>query len=84
MVVALVMLVCLITIIVLLVQLLPRILLLLAVTTYDKQFLLKEVLDGNINPGRVFTQTYSLADINQAYQDMQNRKTIKAMVKVTK
>lgn len=54
-----------------------------SVTTYDKQFLLKEVLDGNINPGRVFTQTYSLADINQAYQDMQNRKTIKAMVKVT-
>ncbi|WP_412934799.1 zinc-binding dehydrogenase [Lactiplantibacillus plantarum] len=53
-----------------------------SVTTYDKQFLLKAVLDGNINPGRVFTQTYPLADINQAYQDMQNRKTIKAMITI--
>lgn len=53
-----------------------------SVTTYDKAFLLKAVLDGNINPGRVFTQTYLLDDINQAYQDMQNRQTIKAMVVV--
>ena len=51
-------------------------------TTYDKQLLLKAVLDGNINPGRVFTETYRLDDINQAYQDMQNRKTIKSMVVV--
>lgn len=36
-----------------------------------------------INPGRVFTKTYGLDDINQAYQDMQNRKTIKAMVVVS-
>ncbi|KRM93717.1 alcohol dehydrogenase [Lentilactobacillus senioris DSM 24302 = JCM 17472] len=53
-----------------------------SVTTYDKRFLLKAVLDGDINPGRVFTNTYDLVDINQAYQDMQNRKTIKAMIKV--
>ncbi|MFB9769973.1 zinc-binding dehydrogenase [Lactiplantibacillus modestisalitolerans] len=53
-----------------------------SVTTYDKQFLLNDVLQGNINPGRVFTQTYDLANINQAYQDMQARKTIKAMVKI--
>lgn len=52
-----------------------------SVTTYDKQFLLKDVLEGNINPGRVFTQTYSLDDFNQGYQDMQARKTIKAMIK---
>lgn len=52
-----------------------------SVTTYDKGFLLKAVLDGDINPGRVFTQTYALADINQAYEDMKNRVTIKAMVK---
>lgn len=51
-----------------------------SVTTYDKHFLLKAVLDGDINPGRVFTQTYPLADINQAYRDMQDRKTIKAMI----
>jgi alcohol dehydrogenase len=54
-----------------------------SVTTYDKQVLLKAVLDGDINPGRVFTQSYGLEDINQAYQDMQDRKTIKSMVIVS-
>lgn len=53
-----------------------------SVTTYDKEVLLKAVLDGNINPGRVFTDTYKLEDINQAYQDMADRKTIKAMLVV--
>lgn len=51
-----------------------------SVTTYDKEVLLKAVLDGQINPGKVFTQTYSLDAIDQAYKDMQDRKTIKAMV----
>ena len=49
-------------------------------TTYDKQFLLKAVLDGDINPGRVFTHSYSLNEIDQAYKDMDERKTIKAMI----
>ena len=49
-------------------------------TTYDKQFLLKAVLDGDINPGRVFTSSYKLEDIDQAYKDMADRKTIKAMI----
>ncbi|MFZ7332864.1 zinc-binding dehydrogenase [Streptococcus pluranimalium] len=51
-----------------------------SVTTYDKDFLLKAVLDGEINPGKVFTETYQLSDINQAYQDMADRKTIKSML----
>ncbi|MCY7201300.1 alcohol dehydrogenase catalytic domain-containing protein [Streptococcus gallolyticus subsp. gallolyticus] len=51
-----------------------------SVTTYDKQLLLKAVLDGDINPGRVFTNTYRLDDINQAYKDMQDRKAIKSMI----
>ena len=51
-----------------------------SVTTYDKQFLLKAVLDGNINPGRVFTSSYKLEDIDQAYKDMDERKTIKSMI----
>lgn len=55
-----------------------------SVTTYDKEILLKAVLDGAINPGRVFTQTYDLDDINQAYADMQERKTIKSMVVVSR
>ena len=53
-----------------------------SVTTYDKQVLLKAVLDGDINPGRVFTHTYQLDDVNQAYQDMADRKAIKAMLLV--
>ena len=53
-----------------------------SVTTYDKQVLLKAVLDGDINPGRVFTNTYQLDNINQAYQDMADRKAIKAMLLV--
>ena len=48
--------------------------------TYDKQLLLKAVLDGDINPGRIFTQSYSLDEIDQAYKDMDERKTIKAMI----
>ncbi len=55
-----------------------------SVTTYDKEILLKAVLDGTINPGCVFTQTYDLDDINQAYADMQERKTIKSMVVVSR
>ena len=51
-----------------------------SVTTYDKQFLLKAVLDGDINPGRVFTSSYKLEDIDQAYKDMDERKTIKSMI----
>ena len=33
-----------------------------SVTTYDKQVLLKAVLDGDINPGRVFTSNYKLEE----------------------
>ena len=51
-----------------------------SVTTYDKQVLLKAVLEGDINPGRVFTTSYKLEDINQAYKDMDERKSIKAMI----
>lgn len=48
---------------------------------YDKKLLLKAVLDGVINPGKIFTQTYSLDEIQQAYQDMADRKTIKSLLK---
>ena len=51
-----------------------------SVTTYDKQFLLKAVLDGDINPGKVFTSEYRLDEIDQAYKDMDERKTIKSMI----
>jgi alcohol dehydrogenase len=51
-----------------------------AVTTYDKRLLLKAVLDGDINPGKVFTQSYELDNIAQAYSDMDRRKTIKSLL----
>lgn len=51
-----------------------------SVTTYDKSVLLDAVLKGEINPGKVFTQTYKLDDVDQAYKDMEARKTIKSML----
>ena len=51
-----------------------------SVTTYDKQILLKAVLDGDINPGKVFTSEYRLDEIDQAYKDMDERKTIKSII----
>lgn len=53
-----------------------------SVTTYDKQTLLKAVLDGQINPGKVFTKSFDLAHINDAYQAMVDRKAIKSFVVV--
>lgn len=53
-----------------------------SVTTYDKEVLLKAVLDGAINPGKVFTKTYQLEEINQAYQDMANREVVKSYIVV--
>ncbi|WP_261809838.1 zinc-binding dehydrogenase [Levilactobacillus humaensis] len=53
-----------------------------SVTTYDKQVLLKAVLDGDIHPGKVFTQSFSLDDIDDGYQAMTDRKAIKALIKI--
>lgn len=54
-----------------------------SVTTYDKDVLLKAVLDGKINPGLVFTKSFTLDEINDAYQEMADRKVIKSIVKVS-
>ncbi|MBP2058011.1 alcohol dehydrogenase [Lactobacillus colini] len=54
-----------------------------SVTTYDKDVLLKAVLDGEINPGKVFTKTFTLDEINEAYQEMADRKVIKSYIKVS-
>ncbi len=53
-----------------------------SVTTYDKNILLKAVLDGQINPGKVFTKTFTLDQIDDAYKAMAERKAIKSYVKV--
>ncbi|MDO4911072.1 MAG: alcohol dehydrogenase catalytic domain-containing protein [Corynebacterium sp.] len=55
-----------------------------SVRYYDlHQGLVDLVAKGEINPGAVFTQTYSLEEIPQAYKDMDERRTIKAFVKVS-
>lgn len=51
-----------------------------AVTTYDKNCLLQAVLDGKIQPGKVFTQQFNLTDVQQAYEAMDQRKAVKSLL----
>lgn len=53
-----------------------------SVTTYDKKYLLTAVLSGEINPGKVFTQSFMLDDIDKAYKAMVDRKAIKSLIKM--
>jgi len=39
------------------------------------------VLKGEINPGRVFTAEYDLDHIQDAYEAMDQRKVIKALIR---
>lgn len=54
-----------------------------SVSTYDKELLLKAVLDGEINPGLVFTKSFDLDHINDAYKAMTDRKVIKSLIVVS-
>lgn len=51
-----------------------------SVTTYDKNLLLQAVLDEKIQPGKVFTQSFALNDIQAAYEAMDQRKAIKSLL----
>lgn len=51
-----------------------------SVTTYDKRELLQAVLDGKINPGKVFTKQFDLDHIQAAYEAMDQRKAIKSLL----
>ena len=53
------------------------------VRTYDMQRLLKEVLDGTINPGIVYTSEYTLDDIQEAYAAMDERRTVKSLLRIS-
>jgi alcohol dehydrogenase len=46
--------------------------------------LLQSVLSGDINPGKVFDLTTDLDHIAEAYAAMDERRAIKALVKVSK
>lgn len=49
-------------------------------TTHDKTLLLQAVLDGEIDPGKVFNKRFDLADIQKAYEAMDKREAIKSLV----
>ena len=51
-----------------------------SVTTYDKDILLKSVLDDKIHPGKVFTKRFTLDEVNKAYQAMDRREAIKSLL----
>ena len=53
-----------------------------SVTTHDKALLLDKVLDGSINPGKVFTAEFSLDEIQAAYEAMDKRTAIKSLLKI--
>ncbi|WP_094722260.1 zinc-binding dehydrogenase [Bombiscardovia coagulans] len=54
-----------------------------SVRTWDRKILLDAVLDGSINPGQVFTAEYDLDHIAQAYDAMDQRRTIKSLIRVS-
>jgi alcohol dehydrogenase len=54
-----------------------------SVTTYDKAVLLDAVLKGEIEPGKVFTTTFALDDIQNAYEAMDRREAIKSYIVVS-
>lgn len=51
-----------------------------SVTTHDRAVLLDAVLSGKINPGKVFTKQFSLDEIQDAYEAMDNREAIKSLI----
>lgn len=54
-----------------------------AVTTHDKARLLDAVLKGEINPGQVFTQRFTLDQIQAAYAAMDERQAIKSLLMIS-
>lgn len=51
-----------------------------SVTKPNKEVLLQAVLDGKINPGKVFTKSFDLDHIQEAYEAMNNREAIKSLI----
>lgn len=54
-----------------------------SVAKYDRERLLNAVLDGSIEPGKVFTKTFDLDHIKDAYDAMDNRQVIKSLLKIS-
>lgn len=54
-----------------------------AVTTHDRATLLDAVLSGQINPDKIFTKSFDLDHIQDAYEAMDQRTAIKSLLKVS-
>ena len=54
-----------------------------SVTTHDRAVLLDAVLDGRIDPGKVFTKRFTLDEVQKAYEAMDNREAIKSLLIVS-
>lgn len=54
-----------------------------SVTTDDRKVLLDAVLKGDIHPGKVFTQRFSLDEIQAAYEAMDQRRAIKSLLVIS-
>lgn len=54
-----------------------------SVKRWDTELLLEKVLDGSIEPGRVFTASFSLDEVQEAYAAMDERRTIKSLLVVS-
>ncbi|GHV98515.1 Zn-dependent alcohol dehydrogenase [Lactobacillus nasalidis] len=52
------------------------------VTSYDREVLLDAVLKGEIHPGKVFTKSFHLDHVQEAYEAMDQREAIKSMLVV--
>ncbi|KFI60752.1 zinc-dependent alcohol dehydrogenase family protein [Bifidobacterium cuniculi] len=55
-----------------------------SVAWHDRNALLAAVLDGTIDPGRVFTATFDLDHVQEAYEAMDQRKAIKSLIDIAK
>lgn len=54
-----------------------------SVAIYDREVLLGKVLDGEINPGRVFTADFDLDHVQDAYEAMDERRAVKSMISIS-
>ena len=54
-----------------------------SVTSDDKKILLDAVLNGEINPGKVFTKRFTLDQIQDAYEAMDKRTAIKSLLVIS-
>lgn len=53
-----------------------------SVTSYGRSVLLDAVLSGAITPGRVFTASFTLDEVQEAYAAMDERRAVKSLLRI--